>query len=125
MKLVSVKGHVELVNENNNWILSKETGFSPLETLIAATAACSTYVYLGILDKQRIDCTLQSVHVDYERNEDQELCPVSEINIQFLLSVDSANETKATKDLQLIAKNCTVARSLNPEIKVVESVQFV
>lgn len=124
MKLINVKGHVELVHENGNWVLSKDAGFSPLEALIAVTAACSTYVYIGILDKQRIDYTLQSVQVDYERNKVQEECPVSKIFIQFFLSVDPLNKEKAQKDLQLISKNCTVARSLNPAIEVIESAQF-
>jgi Predicted redox protein, regulator of disulfide bond formation len=124
MELIEKSGHVELVHKDGNWILLRELGFSPVQTVVAATAACSTYVYEEILEKQRIAYKMISVDVDYERNTELTTQPLSKINVQFHILLSSDDQAKAIKDLSLIAKNCPVVQSLNPSIKVDESVTF-
>ncbi|MDF2911826.1 MAG: osmC-like family protein [Sporolactobacillus laevolacticus] len=124
MKLIEQSGHVELVHKNGNWILLRDLGFSPVQTVVAATAACSAYVYEGILKKQNIRFRLISIDAEYEINENLETHPISLIHVHFVLDVDEADQEKAIKDLRLIAKNCPVAQSLNPSIKINETVSF-
>ncbi|TGA99881.1 OsmC family peroxiredoxin [Sporolactobacillus shoreae] len=116
--------HVELVHESGNWILLRELGFSPIQTVVAVTAACNAYVYEGILKKQKIPFKLISVDVDYEINEKLGTHPISAIHVHLVLNVDEADQEKAIKDLRLIAKNCPVVQSLNPSIEIDETVSF-
>jgi uncharacterized OsmC-like protein len=124
MKLVERSGHVELVHENGNWILLRGLGFSPTQAVVAATAACSVYVYEEILKKQNILFKLISIDVDYEINEKLETHPISGIHVHFVLNVAEADHEKAIKDLRLIAKNCPIVQSLNPSIEISETVSF-
>lgn len=124
MKLIERSGHVELIHKDGNWILLRELGFSPTQAVVAATAACSAYVYEGILRKQNIRFGLMSIDVDYEINEKLETHPLSAIHVHFVLNVVEADQEKAIKDLRLIAKNCPVAQSLNPSIEISETVSF-
>lgn len=122
MKLrIDAQNHVELIHKNDPWTLAEDIGFSPLETLVAAAAACSTYVFRKILDKQRIDYTIQSVQADYEEGTSK---PLSRIDILFILSVDDTHKEKIEKDLKLVPKHCTVVRCLDPAIEVNEHVVF-
>lgn len=119
--LIDKENHVTLTHKNGAWILSEERGFSPLDTLIGATAACSTYVLKGILNKQKINYTIQRVQANYEEGTSR---PLEQIDILFYLSVDDSDKEKVKKDLQLVPKHCTVARCLDPAIKINEQVEF-
>lgn len=125
MKLIKENDHLELVHEKGNWILLRDLGFSPIQTVVAAVAACSGYVYQEILEKQKIKFTIISIHADYERSTQKRSHPLSKIEIQFEIQVDKNDQVKAKKDLGLISRNCPVAQSLDPSIEVIESVQFV
>lgn len=125
MKLIKENDHLELVHEKGNWILLRDLGFSPVQTVVAALAACSGYVYQEILEKQKMKYTLISIHADYERSAQKSSQPLSKIEVQFEIRVDQNDQAKAKKDLGLIAKNCPVAQSLDPLIEIIESVQFV
>lgn len=125
MQLIDNSGHVELIHENGNWVLLRELGFSPIQTVVAATAACSTYVYEEILGKQKIPYKMMGIDADYERNTGLETQPISKIFVHFHIRVSQKDQTKATKDLHLIPKNCPVVQSLNPSIEISETVTFV
>jgi uncharacterized OsmC-like protein len=124
MQLIEKSGHVELVHKDGNWILLRELGFSPVQAVVAATAACSTYVYEDILKKQRITYKMIHIDVDYERNTEQPTRPLSKINVHFHMDMRSNDQAKAKKDLRLIPKNCPVVQSLNSSVEINESVSF-
>jgi uncharacterized OsmC-like protein len=125
VKLIEKNGQVELVREQGNWILHRGQGFSPVQTLVATAAACSTYVYEDILNKQGIAYRIDQVDVDYERDLTRPAHPVAKITIHFTARVSRTNRVKAEKDLRLIARNCPVVQSLSPSIAVQETVTFV
>lgn len=124
MRLIEKSGHVELVHKDGNWILLRELGFSPVQTVVAAAAACSTYVYEEILKKQRIIYKIVSIDVDYERDTEHPAQPLSKINVHFRMVINLKDQLKAKKDLRLISKNCPVVQSLNSSVEVNESVSF-
>lgn len=125
MKLIDKSGNLELVHKDGNWVLKKEIGFSPVQMTAASAAACSAYVYEKILKKQRIPFELIGVDIDYERNEETEPRPISKIVVRISVKVAEKNQERAKKDAALIAANCPVVQSLNPNIDIVEQVEFV
>ncbi|ALS01918.1 peroxiredoxin [Enterococcus silesiacus] len=125
MELISGEKGFELVHESGNWLLKKDIGFSPVELLVASIGACGAYVYEKILTNSHIDFTIEKVDISYERAEDKQAKPLSRVVIDFSIHVSEEAQGKAERALKLIGKNCPVMQSLDPEIAVVENVNFV
>lgn len=125
MHLVSGKEGFELVHESGNWLMKKEIGFSPVEMLVASIGGCGAYVYEKILTNSKIDFTIESVDISYERAEDKPAKPLSQVTIIFTIQVPEEAKGKAERALKLIGKNCPVMQSLDPAIEVIEKVQFI
>lgn len=113
----------EAVNENGNWEMNKETGFSPLNTMVLAVAGCSAGVYRNILNNSKIDHTFHDVTIDYERSEESAK-PVTSITINMYLTVDEENQGRAERATKMIHKYCPVVQSIDPSILVTENVVF-
>lgn len=125
MELISGEKGFELVHESGNWLLKKESGFSPVELLVASVGACGAYVYEKILTNSQIDFTIEKVEISYERAEEKPAKPLSRVVITFSIKISQEEQGKAKRALKLIGKNCPVMQSLDPEIAVVEKVNFV
>ncbi|MTD42050.1 OsmC family peroxiredoxin [Erwinia sp. CPCC 100877] len=125
MELISGEKGFELVHQSGNWILKKDIGFSPVELLVASIGACGAYVYEQILTNSHIDFTIENVQISYERTEEKPAKPLSQVSILFSVRVVEEAQGKAERALKLISKNCPVIQSLDPEIVVTETVNFV
>lgn len=124
MELISSEKGFELVHKSGNWVLKKEIGFSPVEMLVASIGACGAYVYEKVLTNSQVEFEFEHVEISYERAETKPAKPLSRVEIVFSLHVTEADQGKAERALKLIAKNCPVIQSLDPEIVVVENVIF-
>lgn len=125
MELLQTGQGIELVHQKGNWILKKELGFSPVETLVASVGACGTYVYETILVNSKIEATFQKIEIFYQRDANKKAQPVNEITIEFHLKIAQKNQKRAQRALSLIQKNCPVIQSLDPAIVVKEIVVFI
>lgn len=124
MELISSDNGFELLHKNGNWVLKKEIGFSPVEMLAASIGACGAYVYEKILTNSHIEFEIEQVEISYERTETKPARPLSRVEITFSLRMNKAEQGKAERAIKLIAKNCPVMQSLDPEIAVVENLIF-
>ncbi|MBO0476241.1 OsmC family protein [Vagococcus sp. DIV0080] len=124
LQLVQGKEGMELPVESGNWVLLREKGYSPVQSMVAAVGACGAYVYQSILESSRIDYTFDRVEIVYERDEAIKSEPVKKIELQFFVSVADDKQERATRGLKLISKHCPVIQSLNPAIEVIETVVF-
>lgn len=124
MELRSSEKGFELVHKSGNWILKKDIGFSPVEMLVASIGACGAYVYEKVLTNSQVEFDFKQVEISYERAETKPAKPLSRVEIVFSLRVAETDQGKAERALKLIAKNCPVMQSLDPEIVVVENVIF-
>ena len=124
IKLVQGTKGMELPLEAGNWVLLREEGYSPVQSLVAAVGACGAYVYQSVLEKSRIPFEFEGVEVNYERDESQPSEPVKSIEIQFFVTVPEKDQGRAERGLRLISKHCPVIQSLNPNIELVEKVIF-
>lgn len=125
IKLVQGEKGMELPVESGNWVLLREDGYSPVQSMVAAVGACGAYVYQSVLDGSRIDYTFSHVEINYERDESIQSEPIKKIEIQFFLSVAEEKQARAERGLKLIAKHCPVIQSLNPTIEVTEKAIFI
>lgn len=125
MELISSEKGFELVHQSGNWVLKKDIGFSPVEMLVASIGACGAYVYEKILTNSHIDFTIEKVDISYERAQEKQAKPLSEVVITFFVQVSEEKQGKAERALKLIGSNCPVIQSLDSEISVIENVVFV
>ncbi|OTN75796.1 hypothetical protein A5886_000872 [Enterococcus sp. 8G7_MSG3316] len=115
----------EMQTPNGDWILAREQGYSPVQMLVSAVAACGGYVYRSVLENSKVDANISKIEVSYDRNPDKKAEPVSAIQINFSAKVAEADQEKAIRCLKLIAANCPVIQSLDPAIEVTETVVFI
>ncbi|MBA3925946.1 OsmC family protein [Listeria rustica] len=124
MDIVRGTNGFDVIHENGNWQLNRETGFSPTQATVAAVAACSGYVYDSILEKKRIEYTIENIHADFEQDQEAVVRVLKKIEVTFTLKVAPENQAKAEKALHLVKKSCPVAMSLDPKIEIIEKVIF-
>lgn len=125
MELIVKEHGIELVHENGNWILKKEYGFSPVQTLVASVAACGGYVFEGILTRSSIPHRLDTVQVSYEVNETKTVKSVSKISIEYYLEAEDDYKDRIERIVKLVHKGCPVMQSLNSDIVVTETIIYV
>ena len=125
IKLVQGTKGMELPLDTGNWVMLREEGYSPVQSLVAAVGACGAYVFQSILDSSRIVYTFKDVEINYERDEIIKSEPVKSIEINFYLSVSEKDQGRAERGLKLIGKHCPVMQSLDPKIEVIEKVHFI
>lgn len=124
MNLILTENGAELIHPSGNWKLKKDIGFSPVESTVANVAACSAYVYTEILNNSKIEFEITNIEVDYKRSETIKTFPISEIIVTFHMKVPQEMQGKAERATAMIARNCPVIQSLNPDIWVHEDVIF-
>ena len=124
IELIQGKKGIELPVETGNWVLLKEEGYSPIQTLVASVGSCGAYVYQSILNKSHIPYKFEKTIVTYTRDSERQSHPVNSIAIHFELSVPLEFQERANRSLKLIKKNCPVIQSLDTEINIVETATF-
>ncbi|MGX6979415.1 OsmC family protein [Vagococcus elongatus] len=125
LELIQGDEGLELPVDSGNWVMLRDFGYSPVQSLVAAVGACGAYVYQSILFNSKVPYTFEKVIIDYTRDTERPSKPVDKIEMTFYLSVAPEFQDKATRSLRLIGRNCPVIQSLDPKIHVTETVSFV
>ena len=125
LELVQGTKGMELPLAQGNWVLLREEGYSPVQSLVASTGACGAYVYQSVLENSKIPYTFHKVTMTYERDMEQAPNPISAISMTFHVSVEESLQERATRALRLVSKHCPVIQSLNPTIDIEELVEFI
>ncbi|MGX6962110.1 OsmC family protein [Vagococcus xieshaowenii] len=116
---------MELPLAQGNWVLLREEGYSPVQSLVAATGACGAYVYQSVLENSKIPYTFHKVTINYERDMEHAPNPISSISMTFHVTIEEDLQDRATRALRLVSKHCPVIQSLNPTITIEELVDFI
>ncbi len=104
-------GHV-LSSDSSSATGGNDSGFRPMQLLLAALGSCSAIDLVAILQKQRQTITAIKIVVDGYREENKIPALWEKVNIHFFLSGD-IDEDKATRAVNLsIEKYCSVAETL-------------
>ncbi|WP_417602698.1 OsmC family protein [Owenweeksia hongkongensis] len=95
-----------------------DAGMSPMELLLTAVAACASFDVSLILKKQRQDVKSLKVDASGTRPEEGQVKPFKTIHLHFKLT-GTPDESKVARAVELaVEKYCSVASSLDPQIKV-------
>ena len=124
IKLIQGEKGMELPLETGNWVMLREEGYSPVQSMVAAVGSCGAYVYQSVLESSRIDFKFDHVEITYERDEEIQSQPVKKIEITFYLTVEEEKQGRAERGLKLIGKHCPVIQSLNPNMELIEKAVF-
>ncbi len=96
-----------------------ESGFRPMELLLAAVASCAGIDVVNILKKSRVEFTGMDIDVEGDRK-DATPAPFTEIRVAYRIHGPGIDRAKAERAVSLaLEKYCSVSDSLDPNIKVV------
>ena len=125
LTLVKGKDKLELPQQNGNWVLARELGYSPVQMLVTAAAACGGYVYTSVLENSHVPAEIEKIEVSYTRDSTKKAEPISSIQINFYARISAEYQEKDIRCLKLVSPNCPVIQSLDPTITVAETVHFI
>lgn len=117
---------MEAVNESGNKILmdgslaigGHESGFRPMQLLLAAVGGCSSIDVISILKKQKQDIESFEVEVDGEREKIEDYSLFKDIVLHFKIK-GKVDRDKAEKAIKLsMEKYCSVSKTLEPTAKI-------
>ncbi len=95
-----------------------ESGFRPMELVLAALATCSGIDAVNILKKSRVPFTSIDIDVDGDRK-DAIPAPFTKITVTFRIHGQGIDRAKAEKAVSLsLEKYCSVSASLDPGISI-------
>lgn len=95
-----------------------ESGFRPMQLVLAALASCSGIDVVNILKKSRVEFSSIDIEVEGSRK-DGTPSPFSGIDVRFRIHGKGIDRAKAEKAVSLsLEKYCSVAASLDPTITV-------
>ncbi|MHC5268464.1 OsmC family protein [Enterococcus sp. LJL98] len=114
-----------LETKSEPWILTREDGYSPVQSLVTSVAACAGYVYASVLEKSKVPHEIEKITASYTRNMAEKTNPIQSIDLVIYTRVPVLHQEKAERCVKLISPNCPVIQSIDPKIEVVEKVLFI
>ncbi|WP_281864903.1 OsmC family protein [Planomicrobium okeanokoites] len=103
---------------------NEEYGFRPYQLLVASLAVCSAGIIRKVLEKQRMPAEDIQVEVKEITRIDEEAGRVSKVHLHFLIKGD-INDSKMPRVMELTRKNCSMVRSVEDSIEIVETYELV
>lgn len=109
----------ELIVSSND-----DYGFRPYQLMVASLAVCSAGVLRKILEKQRMPADDIQVEVKEVERIDEEAGRISKVHLHFVIK-GSIAESKMARVMDLTKKNCSMVRSVEGSIEVIETFELV
>ena len=99
-------------------------GFRPYQLLVSSLVGCSGGVLRKVCEKMRMPIEDMEIEVlEVVRNPD-EASRLEKVHIHFKLRGSELNEAKVEKAMKLTQKNCSMVRSVDQSIEVVETFEL-
>ncbi|RAZ66019.1 OsmC family protein [Planococcus maitriensis] len=102
----------------------EEYGFRPYQLLVSSLAICSAGIIRKVLEKKRMPAEDIEVEVKEVVRIDEEAGRVAKVHLHFRIKGD-IEEEKMPRVMELTRKNCSMVRSVENSIEVVESYELV
>ncbi|WP_033542336.1 OsmC family protein [Planococcus sp. CAU13] len=100
-----------------------EYGFRPYQLLVASLAVCSAGVMRKILEKQRMPADDIQAEVKDVVRIDEEAGRVAKVHLHFTIK-GAVDASKMDRVMELTRKNCSMVRSVEDSIEVVETYEL-
>jgi putative redox protein len=103
-----------------------ESGFRPMQVMLASLGGCSGIDVINILKKSRVDFDRVDVDVEGDRAEGVEPSPFTRVKLTFKVTGRGVEPAKVEKAVKLsVEKYCSAIASLNPAIAVETATEIV
>lgn len=102
---------------------SEEKGFRPFQLLVSSIAGCSALVLQRIFKKQRLTIDMFTIEAIVERNEAR-ADRIEKIHLIYTIKGNSLDEEKMLRNLDLARRHCSMIRSVEDSIEIVETLQL-
>lgn len=99
-----------------------EEGFRPFQLLVSSIVGCSALVFRRILEKQRTKFEEIVIEAEVERAE-EEANKITKISLTFKIKGEDLDEKRLQRSLDLSRKHCSMVRSVEDSIEIVENLE--
>ncbi len=103
---------------------NEEFGFRPYQLMVASLAICSAGVLRKVLEKKRTPAEDIQVEVKEIVRVDEEAGRIAKVHLHFIIKGD-INESKMDLNLELTRKNCSMVRSVEDSMEVIETYELI
>lgn len=103
---------------------NEEFGFRPYQLLVASLAVCSGGIIRKILEKKRMPAEDIQVEVKEIVRIDEEAGRVAKVHLHFIIKGD-IDLSKMEQVMELTHKNCSMVRSVENSMDVIETYEIV
>jgi putative redox protein len=103
-----------------------ESGFRPMQVMLASLGGCSGIDVINILKKSRVDFDAVDVEVEGDRAQGVEPSPFTRVKLTFKVTGRAVEPAKVEKAVKLsVEKYCSAIASLNPGIGIETAVEII
>lgn len=103
---------------------NEEFGFRPYQLMVASLAICSAGIVRKVLEKKRMPAEDIQVEVKEVVRIDEEAGRIAKVHLHFLIKGD-VDDSKMDRVMELTRKNCSMVRSVEDCIEVVETYELI
>lgn len=103
---------------------NEEFGFRPYQLMVASLAICSAGVLRKVLEKKRTPAEDIQVEVKEIVRIDEEAGRIAKVHLHFIIK-GNINESKMDLNLELTRKNCSMVRSVEDSMEVIETYELI
>jgi putative redox protein len=106
-------------------ISSDETkGFRPYQLLVSSLVGCSGGVLRRVCEKMRMPVEEMEIDVVEVIRNPEEASRLEKVHIHFKLKGSNLNATKMERAMTLTKKNCSMVRSVDQSMEVIETFEI-
>lgn len=106
-------------------ISSDETkGFRPYQLLVSSLVGCSGGVLRKVCEKMRMPVEEMEIDVLEVIRNPEEASRLEKVHIHFKLKGSNLNSTKMERAMTLTKKNCSMVRSVDQSMEVIETFEI-
>ena len=99
-------------------------GFRPFQLLVSSLAVCSGGVMRKVMDKMRMPADDIQIDVKEVVRLEEEANRVTKVHLHFTLK-GNIDEAKMPRVMELTKKNCSMVRSVEGSIEIVETYELI
>ena len=99
-------------------------GFRPYQLLVSSLVGCSGGVLRKVLEKMRMPVEEMEIDVLEVIRNPEEASRLEKVHIHFKLKGSNLNSTKMERAMTLTKKNCSMVRSVDQSMEVIETFEI-
>ena len=99
-------------------------GFRPYQLLVSSLVGCSGGVLRKVLEKMRMPVEEMEIDVLEVVRNPEEASRLEKVHIHFKLKGSNLNATKMERAMTLTKKNCSMVRSVDQSMEVIETFEI-